>query len=190
MTARLTRWAGLCAAVPLALVLTGCGGGGDDLKPVFPTLKAPSPAPAASADPDAAEKAAVLKAYEGLTEAEARSYATAKLDPELETYAGHKALADIKATIFYHQQQNTRMQGTVAREPKVDTIDTASDPLEATITDCADSSQYEEIEAKSGKVRKLKSPGPRRHYVTSTAQRARTGEWKIYTYTIERDRTC
>ncbi len=187
MTARMTRWAGLCAAVPLALALTACGGGDDGAKPSAAPPAASSPAP--SVDPDAAEKAAVLKAYEGLTEAEARSYATAKLDPELETYAAHKALADIKVTLFYHQQQQTRMRGTVSREPEVETIDTASDPLEATITDCADSSQYEEIDA-DGKVRELKSPGPRRHYVTSTAQRAKTGEWKIYTYTIERDRTC
>ncbi|MGW7097616.1 hypothetical protein [Streptomyces sp. NPDC054874] len=180
--------AGLCAAVTLALALTACGGGRD---PVPPPAAPPAPSsPTPSEDPDAAEKTAVLKTYAGLTEAEARSYATGKLDPELETYAAHKALADIKVTVFYHQQQNTRMQGTVAREPKVETIDTASDPLEATITDCADSSQYEETEVKGGKVRELKSPGPRRHYVTSTAQRARTGDWKIYTYTIDRDRTC
>ncbi|MEU0382387.1 hypothetical protein ABZ093_34630 [Streptomyces cyaneofuscatus] len=186
MTARLTRWAGLCAAVPLALALTGCGGGDDDPKPVFPTLKASSPAP--SVDPDAAEKAAVLKAYDGMSAAELETYATGKLSPDLETYAAHKALADIKATVFWYQQQGTVMRGEPVRSPTAE-IDTASDPLEATITDCVDSSAYQKVKKDSGKAAATPS-GPRRHVVISTAKQAKTGTWKIYTSTIERDRTC
>ncbi|MFJ8562962.1 hypothetical protein ACIRD0_36960 [Streptomyces microflavus] len=187
MTARLTRWTGLCAAVPLALALAACGGADD---PVPPPAAPPAPSsPAPSVDPDAAEKAAVLKAYEGMSAAELETYATGKLAPELETYAGHKALADIKSTLFWYQQQGTVMRGKPVRSPEVDTIDTTSDPFRATIVDCVDSNGYDKVKKGSGKAAATPS-GPRRHYVTSTAQRARTGEWKIYTSTIERDRTC
>jgi hypothetical protein len=67
---------------------------------------------------------------------------------------------------------------------------TESEPLKAVVTDCADSSRYDEVDAKTGKVQELRSPGPRRHVVTSTAQRSKSGEWKFSTYTIERGRTC
>lgn len=185
MTAR-RYWAGLCAAVPLALALTGCGDGGGDAKPSQAASAAPSPT--RSTDPDAAEKTAVLKAYEGLTAAEARTYATAKLDPELETYAAHKALSDIKVTLFYQQQQGTVMKGDVTRTPKVTALNPDSEPLKAVVTDCADSSQYDEVKTKTGKAIPYK--GSRRHIVTSTAQRSKNGKWKFYTYAIDRERTC
>lgn len=77
MTARLTRWAGLCAAVPLALALAACGGGTD---PVPPPAAPPAPSSSTpSVDPDAAEKTAVLKAYEGMSATELEMYATGKL---------------------------------------------------------------------------------------------------------------
>ncbi|MFF3326930.1 hypothetical protein [Streptomyces sp. NPDC002889] len=181
--------AALSGAVALAAVLAGCSGSNDgDSKP---SQGVSTPAPAtSSADPQAAEKAAVLKAYEGLTAAEARTYATAKLDPELEKYAAHKALSDIKVTLFYHQQQGTVMKGDVTRKPDVTALNTESEPLKAVVTDCADSSRYDEVNAKTGKVKELKSPGPRRHVVTATAQRSKSGAWVFYTYTIERGRTC
>ncbi|MFD5025028.1 hypothetical protein [Streptomyces sp. NPDC058373] len=125
-----------------------------------------------------------------MTTAEARTYATAKLDPELEKFAGHKALADISATLFYHQQQKTVMRGTVERDPKVVKLDLDADPAKAKVEDCADSSKYDEVDAETGKVRELSSSGPRRHLVTSEAVQDKAGAWMFTTYTIKRGQSC
>ncbi|MGW6976465.1 hypothetical protein [Streptomyces sp. NPDC054952] len=140
------------------------------------------------ADPQAVEKAAVLAAYAALTAAEERSSAAAKVDPELTRYATDKALADIQATVFWYQQGKTTMRGTVRRAPKVTTLDTASAPLRASVTDCADSTGQKEVETATG--REVPYSGPRRHVVTSTAIRPPGGAWRFLTYVIERDRTC
>ncbi|MFF3128926.1 hypothetical protein ACFVRD_43365 [Streptomyces sp. NPDC057908] len=186
-TTRTRRTAVLYGAVALVLALAGCGGGGGDEKPSAGATAAPSPT--RTADPDAAEKTAVLAAYRGMSAAEVRTYATGKLDPELIRYADHRALADIKSTLFWYQQQGTVMKGEPKRTAEVTALDTESTPLKAVITDCVDSSGYDKVEKDSGKAAASPS-GPRRHLVTSTAQRSRTGPWKIYTSTIERGRTC
>lgn len=188
---RTGRVAALCGAVALCGALAGCGGGGGDEKPAAASSVAPSPS--RTVDPDAAEKRAVLEAYEGMSEAEVRTYAKGKPDPELEKYAAHKALADIRTTAFWHERDGTVMRGEPKRSPEVKWVSTAKDPYKAEIRDCVDSSGYVEVYAKSGKEREVASPGPRRHLVVSTAQRPKAGgpeAWVIVTSTIERGRTC
>lgn len=182
-----TRVGGWVALALIAgLAAGGCSSDGE------PTDDAstPSTSAASSSDPDAAEKKAVLTAYRAMTDAEARTYASAKLDPKLEQYAAHKALADITETLLWHQQQGTVMKGKVTRSPKVTALSVDRTPLKATIVDCADSSRYDEVDAETGKVVPVTGDGPRRHVVTSTAERSKTGEWRIYTYVIDRERTC
>ncbi|WP_329438809.1 hypothetical protein OG906_34090 [Streptomyces sp. NBC_01426] len=142
-----------------------------------------------AADPQAAEKTAVLTAYGAMAAAETWSYANAVLDPELEKHATDKALADIKATLFWYQQRGTVMKGAPVHSSKVDSLDTSKDTWRAAITDCVDSTAYDKVDKTSGKPVTAPS-GPRRHVVTSTAQRTKTGPWQVYTSTIERDRTC
>ncbi|MCA1224236.1 hypothetical protein [Streptomyces sp. 8L] len=180
------RWAALAGALALCAVVTGCGSGGSDSKvAAAPSTTAVSRAPA---DPDAAQKAAVLAAYRSMTDAEARTYATAKLDPGLSRYAVDHALTDIKLTLYAQQQAGTVQKGSVTRSPKVTAIDTADDPMKATVTDCADSTHYNEVDAKTGKATPYN--GSRRHVVTVTAMRPKSGTWRFFTYTIDRQRTC
>ncbi|MFD5892337.1 hypothetical protein ACFWHQ_41245 [Streptomyces sp. NPDC060334] len=141
-----------------------------------------------AADPQAAEKVAVLAAYAALTAAEERSYATARVDPELTRYVTDKALADIQATVFWYRQGKTTMQGTVLRAPKVTPLDTASTPLRASVTDGADSTGQRGVETVTG--REVPYSGPRRHVVTSTVIRPAGGGWRFLACVIERDRTC
>ncbi|THA45041.1 hypothetical protein [Streptomyces sp. A1136] len=122
-----------------------------------------------------------------MSAAEERSYAAAKVDPELARYATDKALAEVQATVFWHRQDGTTMRGTVRHTPVVSTLDTAWDPLRATVTDCADTADYNEIKTDGSQV---PYSGSRRHVVTSTAQRPRNGPWLIYTSTIEREGSC
>lgn len=173
----------LCGA--LALGLVGCGSSGDDKAPAVASA---STSASKTADPEAAERTAVLRVYQAMNDAETHTYATGKVDPQLEMYAAHKALSDIKVTLFYYQQQGTVMKGSVTRSPQVTSLDTSSVPLKAVVTDCADSSKYDQVNSKTGKVVPYK--GPRRHVVTSTAERSKAGPWKFYTSVIERDRTC
>ncbi|MEV7558456.1 hypothetical protein [Streptomyces sp. NPDC089795] len=91
------------------------------------------------------------------------------MDPELSRYATDKALADIQATVFWHQQGKTTMQGAVRGTPPVTALDTGGDPLKATVTDCADSTGQLEVQTATGA--EVPYDGPRRHLVTSTAVR-------------------
>ncbi|WP_095849695.1 hypothetical protein [Streptomyces sp. Ag82_O1-15] len=121
--------------------------------------------------------------------AESRTYKTAKLDPDVEKYAGNKVLADIKATLFYYQQQGVVMQGEMTHDPKITGIDTTAKPMKATLTDCVDSSKYDKTDAKTGKIIPVKASGPRRHVNNATAIYT-SGKWVIWTADIDRERTC
>ncbi|WP_432095619.1 hypothetical protein [Streptomyces sp. bgisy100] len=126
----------------------------------------------------------MLKSYRLMWEARNRTYATAKLAPELKTYAGNKALANIKVTMLYHQDQGTVMKGKPVNSPKV----TAIDAKKATLKDCVDTSNYTEVKAKTGKA-VSNGDGPRRHVYNSSAIKS-GGKWVIWTTAIDRGRTC
>ena len=179
--------AGAGATALAAVLLVGCGSAEKDVAAPASSSSAPA---SPTADPDAAAKRSVLRAYKEMTTAEARTYATAKLDPQLEEFAGHKALSDISATLFYHQQQKTVMRGTVKRDPEVVKIDLDADPASATVEDCADSSRYDEVDAETGEVIKKKTSGDRRHVMKAEAFQNKAGDWRFFTHTIERDETC
>lgn len=174
-------------ALVAAMVAAGCGANEDDQKAQSPKSSPPTPSP--SVDPEEAEESKVLEAYEKLTAAESRTYAKAKQDPGLEKVAAHEALKNIRLTMLYHQDQGTVMKGDVSRSPEVRAINIDSSPPKAVVKDCADSSRYDEVDAQTGKVKPV-SDKSRRHMVNSTAHRSKAGEWKFYTYAVERGRTC
>jgi hypothetical protein len=178
------RSAALLTVVVALAAAAGCSSGSDEASP----KKSASPSPTKSADPDAAEKAQVLEAYRNMWASRNRTYAKAKLDPKLEEYAGNKALSNIKVTLLYYQDHGTVMRGEPVNSPKVTGIDTSAKPMKATITDCVDTSNYDEVEAKTGKKVPV-GTGPRRHVYTATAITSH-GKWIIWTTSIDRDRTC
>lgn len=143
-----------------------------------------SPSLTRSADQDAVEKNAVLASYRLMWEARNRTYATAKLDPDLEKYAGNKALSNIKLTMLYHQEHGTVMEGEPVNSPEV----TAIDATKATLKDCVDTSKYTEVESKTGKT-VSNGDGPRRHVYNASAIKT-GGKWIIWTTAIDRGRTC
>lgn len=172
------------AACALASGLTACGTTDSQDNTNAPSTTAPRK----TADPQAADKKGVLRAYRGMTAAEERTNAKAKLDPAVEDLAKDKALAGIKAALFQQQQDGTIMKGKVRRSPKVTALDPrGSDPRRATVTDCADSSHYDEVHKDTGK--KVAYSGSRRHVVTATAQHGDNG-WTFTTYEISRNQTC
>ncbi|WP_371641024.1 hypothetical protein [Streptomyces virginiae] len=169
----------------LAAALAGCGGGDGGAK--APAAATAAPSPSKSADPDAPEKAAVLEAYRAMRSAEERTYGTAKRDPQLATYAGNTALRDITLTMLYHQEQGTVMKGELSYRPEVTGFDEAK--TKATLTDCVDSSKYDEVKASTGEVIPVKGTAPRRHVNNLTAIKT-DGKWVIWALAIDRAATC
>jgi hypothetical protein len=118
----------LLLALAALTVTTGCSSGSHDASP----KQSATPSATQSVDPNAAEKAKVLEAYRNMWEARNRTYAQAKLDPKLSSYAGNKALSNIKVTLLYYQDHGTLMKGQPVNSPQVTGIDTESKPKKAT----------------------------------------------------------
>ncbi|MFG2526090.1 hypothetical protein [Streptomyces sp. NPDC048527] len=145
---------------------------------------------ATPADPDAAEKARVLKAYRSMWDARNLTYAKAELDPDLEKYANNKALSNIKATLAYYQDHGIVTKGTTSNSPEVTGINTTAQPKKATIRDCVDTSNYYEVTAKTGKKAPVGDKnGDRRHVYNATAITSH-GRWVIWTTEIDRGAKC
>ncbi|MCI4041772.1 hypothetical protein [Streptomyces sp. TRM75563] len=106
--------AGLCAAVTLALALTGCGGGDDDPKPSAapPAASSPTPAASASADPDAAEKTAVLASYTAMWTEQMKAYHKADAKgTDLERYVTAEALGQFRNDLDRMKAAGTLVRG-------------------------------------------------------------------------------
>ncbi|MER5924934.1 hypothetical protein [Streptomyces mirabilis] len=179
------RHRGAALVVALVALTAGCSSSGDH---GGEAKKTTSPAPTKSSDPDASEKTAVLEAYRNMWKARNRTYATAKLDSKLEDYAGNKALSNIKATLIYYQDHGTVLKGEPVNSPEITGIDTAAKPMKATITDCVDTSHYDEVNAKTGKKVPV-GTAPVRVVYNATAINS-NGKWIIWTTEIDRGRTC
>ncbi|WP_097870342.1 hypothetical protein [Streptomyces sp. rh34] len=181
MTARTTRWAALCAAVPLALALTGCGGGDDGAKPSAAPPAASSPAPAASAsvDPDAAEKTAVIASYEAMTREQMKAYRKADAKgTDLEKYATTEALGQIRNDLANMKSAGTVVRGELGHDAEVTELDMEVQTPTATLSDCVDLSGYETYDVKAKKVIPLPKEQPLRYVMTATAQRW-DGRWMV-----------
>ncbi|MER8199494.1 hypothetical protein ABTY00_36920 [Streptomyces microflavus] len=181
MTARLTRRAGLCAAVPLVLVLTGCGGGDDSAKPSAAPPAASSPAPSASAsvDPDEAEKAAVLASYAAMAREQMKAYRQADAKgTDLEKYATTEALGQIRNDLANMKAAGTVVRGELGHEAEVTALDMEAQTPTATLSDCVDLSGYETYDVKAKKAIPLPTQQPLRYVMTATAQRWE-GRWMV-----------
>jgi hypothetical protein len=176
--------AGLGVAI---VMVAGCGGSADTSPSSSPS--APATASSPTADPQAAAKATVLAVYRKMWAAQVRAYASGTLKGAgLETYAGDKALSKIKVTALYYQQHGSVMKGEPTLSPKVTAINTSTQPYSATITDCVDTTNYVQVDKKTGKpVGTLDS---NRRHVTTFKANPIAGKWRITDFDIARDRTC
>lgn len=182
MTARLTRWAGLCAAVPLTLALAGCAGGDDGAKPSAASSAASSPAPAASvspAAPDAAEKTAVLASYASMVREQMKAYRQADAKgTDLEKYATTEAFGQIRNDLANMKAAGTVVRGELGHETEVTELDLEAQTPTAMLSDCVDLSGYETYDVKAKKVIPLPTEQPLRYVMTATAQRWE-GRWMV-----------
>ncbi|MGP3777051.1 hypothetical protein ACTWJ8_40085 (plasmid) [Streptomyces sp. SDT5-1] len=183
-SAGVRRGLAVAAAASLALV-AGCSS--NDAKSAAPSVSfSDSPSPKSSQE---VEKERVLEAYRSMWQARNRTYAKAELDPQLEEYAGNKALSNIKITLMYYQDHDIVTKGKPTNSPEVTRVDTKADPKKAWITDCVDASDYHEVNSKTGKRVEQKN-APTRVVYKATAIASSADKWTIWTSDIDRGAKC
>ncbi|MEU9087490.1 hypothetical protein [Streptomyces sp. NPDC048357] len=169
----------------VAAVTTGCT---KDTK-ATPPPPSPTASPSPSADPQAAEKTALLGVYRAFWDASLKAYSTGSMkDTGMESVGTDKAYAKVQATQIYYRDNGFVMTGAPNLSPKVTTMETAAEPPKATITDCVDSTTYIQVEKQSGKPVETMDKN-RRHVATYTALKI-GGAWQIRDFDIARDQLC
>ncbi|MBB1258313.1 hypothetical protein H3147_05650 [Streptomyces sp. OF8] len=167
----------------VALALTACdGGAAGESDGTSSAAARPSPttaSPSASADPHAAEKAAVLAAYDGMTTEQAKAYRQAsKNGTTLEKYATLDALSKIELDLRRMQQAGTVVRGEIRHEAKVVELDLSAKTPKARLEDCVDLSDYTTYDTKAKKVIPLPTAQPLRYVATAKAERW-DGRWLV-----------
>ncbi|MFE0654191.1 hypothetical protein ACFVZH_37170 [Streptomyces sp. NPDC059534] len=194
--ARQTRAAALGGALALALTLAGCGGGDRDAKgsadspPPATSTAAPAPA-TTSADTEAAEKKAVLAAFDAMWAERSKAYAKADAKgTSLEKYATLDALGKIRIDLT-----RMRQAGTVVRnaprttDSTVTSLDLTAKTPTAALTTCLDLSTYERYSTKRKEVIPLPSNQPLRYVATATLEKWPNG-WMVTVYKPHGEQTC
>ncbi|MGW6842119.1 hypothetical protein [Streptomyces sp. NPDC054958] len=171
-------------ATTVAAVTTGCTKENKAAPP-----PSPSASPSPSADPQAAEKTALLGVYRAFWDASLRAYSTGSMkNTGMEPVGTDKAYAKVQATQIYYRDHGYVMTGAPALSPQVTALDSAAEPPKATITDCIDSTDYIQVEKQSGKPVETMDKN-RRHVATYTALKI-GGTWQIRDFEISRDQLC
>lgn len=188
VTARLKRGAAvLGGALALAAVLAGCGDGDDK-----PSEAASTPAPAtSSADPQAAEKRAVLAAFDAMWAERTKAYAKADAKgTQLEKYATLDALGRIRIDLARMREAGTVVRGESSIEDTtVTALDLTPKTPKASVSTCVDLSEYERYSTRKKAVIPLPSEQPRRYVATATLEKW-PGGWIVTTYKPEGARSC
>jgi len=170
----------------LMTILAGCGSGSDGQDAdhagadASPSAQTTSPAPtSAPADPDAAAKAAVLAAYDGMTTEQAKAYRQASAKgTALQKYATLDALSKIELDLYRMKEAGTIVRGEIGHDAKVTDLDMEAKTPKATLSDCVDLSQYETYDVKAKKEIPLPSEQPLRYIATAKAERW-DGRWMV-----------
>ncbi|MFE4444499.1 hypothetical protein [Streptomyces sp. NPDC056820] len=171
----------LCATLLLGATVTGCGSGGDSKvgTPAVSVGTTAAPTASATPDPQAAQKAAVLKAYRQMTTAQAAAYRTAsEKEADLQRYATLEALGKIRLDLARMKEAGMVVRGEVGHDPKVTSLDLNAQTPKATLSDCIDLSKYQTYDLRAKKVIPLPTAQPLRYVATAKAERW-SGRWMV-----------
>ncbi|MFD9338642.1 hypothetical protein ACFWBF_30245 [Streptomyces sp. NPDC060028] len=179
----------LLAAAAVTLTIAAFTAGCTKDNESAPPAPSPTVSPSPTADPQAAEKTALLGVYRAYWDAQLKVYASGSTkDTGIEKVAGDKAYSKVQSTRAYYVDNHLVVKGAPVLAPKVSTMDVTSVPPSATITDCVDSTNYITVEQDTGKpVQTIDSN--RRHAATYAALKI-GGTWQIRDSDISRDSTC
>ncbi|MEU9304922.1 hypothetical protein [Streptomyces sp. NPDC048269] len=186
---RTARHRRLLAAAAIAATVTTVTAGCSKDDKAAPPPPSPTASPSPSADPQEAEKAALLGVYRAFWDASLKAYSTGSMkNTGMESVGVDKAYAKVQATQIYYRDNDFVMTGAPNLSPRVTALDSAAAPPKASITDCIDSTNYIQVEKQSGKPVETMDKN-RRHAATYTALKV-GGAWQIRDFDISRDQLC
>jgi hypothetical protein len=191
-TVRVRDVAATSLAVAAALFLSACGSSDEDSKASAPTSGPVSPKPAstASTDPQAAEKKAVLNAYDGFWAEQVKAYAQGDItSTDLKKYGTKEALGGVMGDVLAMKKAGTATTGTPKHRAAVTTITLSGSSPTATVEDCLDISNWKTVKKRSGQVQPFPSNQPLRYITTAKAEKWGK-QWMITQLTPVGDRTC
>ncbi|MDI3408346.1 hypothetical protein [Streptomyces cavernicola] len=188
--ARTRRTVATILLAALALTVSGCADATDaDPKPSSSSSK-PEPKPTQSKDPQAAEKKAVLAAYDAMWVELMKSYRVASAKgTKLERYATLHALGQFELDLAQMKKNGTVIKGSLGHEAEATQVDTTAKQPSAVIEDCVDLSKWQTYDTKTKKIIPLPSNQPTRYKATAELERW-DGHWMITKYTPHGERKC
>ncbi|MFD5425483.1 hypothetical protein [Streptomyces sp. NPDC127084] len=188
VTARHGRGAAvLSGGVALALALAGCDGDGDNKASSVPSTPVPS---TSAADPQEAEKAAVLAAYSSMSAEQMKAYRKADAKgTDLEKYTTLDALARIRLDLARMKKAGTVVRGEIGHDAKVTGLDMGAKTPKATLSDCVDLSRYETYDTRANKPIPLPTEQPLRYVMTVRAEKWPNG-WMVTAINPQGGPTC
>ncbi|MEU3901725.1 hypothetical protein [Streptomyces sp. NPDC045251] len=177
------------------LVLTACGGDESAERPASasPTPSQPPGAPSTpssdGADPQAAQKRAVLQTYHRFWEEQVKAYSQGDVTgTDVAKYAAAQALSATTRDLSELRSQGIVTTGEPAHDTSVDELQLDKKVPYAKLTDCLDSTGWKFVYAKSQKP--VDMPTNRLvRYVTEVEAEKWGNQWKIVTVTPQQ-RTC
>ncbi|MFD8952516.1 hypothetical protein ACFV0B_27100 [Streptomyces xanthophaeus] len=132
-----------------------------------------------TADPQQAEKTAVLAAYSAMSAEQLKAYRAADAKgTELEKYATAEALGQIRNDLARMKEARTLVRGDIGHQAEVTALDLEATTPRATLSDCVDLSKYETYDTRAQKVIPLPAEQPLRYVMTVTAERW-DGRWMV-----------
>ncbi|MGW6945114.1 hypothetical protein ACWGF3_39720 [Streptomyces xanthophaeus] len=143
-----------------------------------------------TADPQQAEKTAVLAAYSAMSAEQLKAYRVADAKgTELEKYATAEALGQIRNDLARMKEAKTLVRGDIGHQAEVTALDLEAATPKATLSDCVDLSKYETYDTGAQKVIPLPAGQPLRYVMAVTAERW-DGRWMVTAINPQGGPTC
>lgn len=184
--------AATAAAAIVATLTAGCTKDSDDNK----AAPSPSPTPRTSAsasgstDPQAAEKAKVLAAYNSFWAESVKAYATGtEKNTKLVNYSAKSAFNEALADLTKMKAAGIAKKGSPGHRAEATTLDMSGERPRAGVTDCLDLSTWQTVNIATGEVRPYPSEQPLR-YITTAEVELWAGQWLVVKLTPDGDRKC
>ncbi|WP_037636576.1 hypothetical protein [Streptomyces katrae] len=182
--------AAAAATAALAALATSCTSSAKDDKARATASPSPSASPTASTDPQAAEKAKVLAAYDGFWAESVKAYekGTDK-DTRLVDFAAGSALDETLTDLANMLEAGVAKQGSPGHRPETTTLSLSAERPTATVSDCLDLSSWHTTDRSTGTVRPYPSNQPLRYIAVAQVEQ-HAGRWMVVKITPNGDRTC
>ncbi|WP_326771292.1 hypothetical protein [Streptomyces sp. NBC_01445] len=162
----------------------------DGSKPSSKPTNAEKVQPSKSSNPQAAEKKAVLSAYQHMQSERLKAYGKASEEgTELQKYATLDALGQFRLAMLDMKKAGTVVKGTLGHLGTTATIQTGAKPPSASVSDCVDLSQWKTWDTKADKEIPMPSAQPQRYRATAKLEKWKDG-WIVTSYLPHGNQEC